>query len=676
MAPTTPDAPVPGRTGRWDNAPHMETSERSAPASLPQARAALEAHRWEEAYGLLMAADAVEPLAPEDLQALAQASWFTGRADFGIEVKERAFKAYAERGDAALAAIFAFDLAREYANKRKISIAAAWGGRGERLLKDQPESAAHGYLALWQSNVARSAGDVDGAVKHAERALDIGTRFGDRDLQAWALLAQGAILISVGRTDEGFPLLEEATIAAVNGEIGPFAAGVAYCGMISACRDTTDYRRASEWTEAAHRWCERQAISGFPGICRVHSAEIVALQGALDRAEQELLRATEELAAYNAAPPLADGFYALGEIRYKLGDVVGAEESLRQAHALGRSPQPALALIRLGEGKIHAAATAINSAVAEETTDLWARARLLPAQVEIAIAAADLDTASAAADELTTLADSRESPVLRAVAQGARGRLLLAEGDAEAAARELRAAMRDWQEVGAPYEVAKDRAVLASALFRLDQDDRARLELEATRAEFARLGAVRDEQATADALRGADERDAAPARVRMTFVFTDIVGSTKLAEALGDEAWEVLLRWHDETLRALFERDGGDVVQSTGDGFFVAFDSAQRALECAVAIQRALAEHRRATGFAPSVRIGVHAADAHRRGHDYSGKGVHVAARIAALAESGEVLASRETAAAASGAFTLSEPRAVALKGVSEPVDVVALRWV
>jgi class 3 adenylate cyclase len=99
------------------------------------------------------------------------------------------------------------------------------------------------------------------------------------------------------------------------------------------------------------------------------------------------------------------------------------------------------------------------------------------------------------------------------------------------------------------------------------------------------------------------------------------------------------------------------------------------AIECAVAIQRALAEHRRTSGFAPGVRIGVHAAEANRRGNDYSGKGVHVAARIAALAGGGQVLASAETAAGLSGAFTVSEPRPVTLKGVSEPVDVVSIAW-
>jgi class 3 adenylate cyclase len=144
---------------------------------------------------------------------------------------------------------------------------------------------------------------------------------------------------------------------------------------------------------------------------------------------------------------------------------------------------------------------------------------------------------------------------------------------------------------------------------------------------------------------------------------------------MGDVAWEHLLRWHDETLRSLFVRYGGEVVNSTGDGFFVAFDSSRGALESAVAVQRALAEHRRSHGFAPSVRMGLHAAEANRRGSDYSGSGVHVAARIAALAEGGQVLASAETATEAAAPFATSEPRPVALKGVSAEVSVVAISW-
>ena len=163
-----------------------------------------------------------------------------------------------------------------------------------------------------------------------------------------------------------------------------------------------------------------------------------------------------------------------------------------------------------------------------------------------------------------------------------------------------------------------------------------------------------------------------PQRVVKTFMFTDIVKSTNLLEALGDEAWESLLRWHDQTLRSLFLAHHGEEVVTTGDGFFVGFDTPDAALACAVAIQRTLAEHRRAHGFAPQVRIGVHASDANQVGRNFSGKGVHEAARIAALAEGGQILASQQTASAQ---FAVSEPRALTLKGIAEPVEVVTVEW-
>lgn len=166
---------------------------------------------------------------------------------------------------------------------------------------------------------------------------------------------------------------------------------------------------------------------------------------------------------------------------------------------------------------------------------------------------------------------------------------------------------------------------------------------------------------------------AAPRRVLKTFMFTDIVKSTNLVEALGDEAWETLLRWHDQTLRALFAAHHGEEGVTTGDGFFVGFDSPDAALACAVAIQRKLAEHRKTQGFAPQVRIGLHASDATQTGTSFSGKGVHEAARIAALAEGSEILVSKRTAAGTR--LPLSEPRLVTLRGISEPIEIVSVNW-
>ena len=637
-------------------------------------REALARHAWQEGFDQLSQADRDGKLSGSDLEALASAAFFVARAGDELALKERAFKAYDTEGDQERAAFLAVDLARTYGYAGKPSIASAWARRAERFVGADGDTYVHGYLALVRSEAAGAAGDIETALTQAERAVAIGTRAANADLTAYAQTNLGALKIASGETTDGFALMEEASIAAVNGELSPFTTGVTACRMIGACRDMTDYRRASEWIEATERYCDRQSLSGFPGVCRIHRAEVAAVGGAWERAEAELEQATGELGAYNAVPPQADGFYAIGDIRRLRGDFVGAESALREAHARGRSPQPALALVRLAEGKIKAASAAINGAVAEETWDRWARARLLPAQVEIAIAAGEVARARTAIDELQTIVKGYPSPALEAGRQVALGRVLVAEGDPAAAVHELRAGIRGWREVGAPYEVARARAVLARALRALDDEDDADLELNAALDEFRRLGARIDVEAAERELRDAEDRRTGPATTHKTFMFTDIVGSTTLAEAIGDQAWERLLRWHDDVLRARVAGGGGEIVNSTGDGFFVAFESAKAGVECAIAIQRALVEHRETTGFALSVRIGLHTAEANRRGNDYSGKGVHVAARVAALAAGGEIFATAQTLAEA-GHVPASEPRETSIRGVGEPVQVATVAW-
>jgi class 3 adenylate cyclase len=650
------------------------SAETAVPDLAAAAREALRRHAWQEAYDLFTRAETAGTLTGRDLEDLAEAAWFAGQADASVQAKERAFQAYLAAGDRDRAAFLTFDLFEQYSHTGKTAIASAWMRRGERLVAELPEGAAHGWYELAKSDEAKAAGDVDAAAQRAGRAVDIGTRTGDADLRAIALTSLGALRIATGAASEGLADMEDAATSAVSGELSPFVTGVTYCVVIAACRDLTDYRRASEWTEAAERWCHNNTMSGFPGICRVHRAEVVALSGAWERAEQELRKATAELGAYNAIPPMADGFYAIGDIRRRTGDLEGAEEALRQAHALGRSPQPALALIRLAQGKVRAASQAIEGAIADETWDRWARARLLPARVEIAVAAGDVATARRAAEELGEHVTTYASPALEGSRHEAWGRVLLSEGDAAGAARELRSAIKRWQDVGAPYETASARVLLASALRRLGDDDAADLEFRAARDAFARLGARLDLASAERAMAEAAARRSAPAHARKTFMFTDIEGSTTLAETLGDQAWQQLLQWHDDALRSSFARFGGEVVNPTGDGFFVAFDDARRSVECAVDIQQALAEHRRTHGFAPAVRIGLHAAEATRRGDDYAGKGVHVAARVAALAAGGEIVATSETLEEA-GPFDAGEAYQATLKGVGAPVHVAKVRW-
>jgi len=646
-----------------------------ADVSLQQGREALARHAWQEAYELLSAANASGPLAAADLDLLGEAARWTGHLGEAIEARERAYAAHLEAGNQRAAAMAALWLFSDHVDKLASSVAMGWLNRAQRLLENEAGCVEQGYLSWLQTNVSIGKGDLDGASQQAVRTLEIGSRFGDRDLQAIGLFDQGNILVAKGQAAEGMALLDEAMVAAVSGELGPVFTGIVYCSMITTCGRLADYRRAAEWTEAAKRWCNRQSIGGFPGLCRVQRAEIMRLRGVWAEAEEEARRASEELRDFDYRA-VGEAFYQIGEIRLRMGDLEAAEEAFRQAHELGRDPQPGLSLLRHCQGGTDAAATMIKRALSEQSWDRLSRARLLPAQVEIGIAAEDLESARGAAEELDAIAADYGTPALQAFAACASGALQLAEGDANAAQQTLRQGIRLWQEIEAPYEAARARMLLAQAYRAQSCLDEAAIELQAARSTFEKLGAVLDAVRAAELIAANAGPVSAPSsRATRTFMFTDIVKSTNLLEAIGDEGWEDVLRWHDQALRALFAAHGGEEIKHGGDGFFVAFPEAAAAMDCAVGIQRTLAEHRRGQGFAPQVRIGLHACEATRRGRDYGGKGVHEAARIAALAEGGEILASQETHMGSAGRFPVSAARTVSVKGISKPLQVVAVEW-
>jgi class 3 adenylate cyclase len=645
---------------------------------LEAGRDAVRRYAWHEAFEQLTAADSANGgLAPEDLESLAASAWWTGRLDACIAARERAYAGHVEAANPRAAAMVAMALAKDYYAKRASAIGSAWVSRADRLLRDEPESVEHGWLERLHGVIAlEGMGDFDKALEHAQRVYEIATSFRDTELQAIGLHDQGRALVGKGQVDEGMALIDEATVAAVSGELSPLSTGVIYCNTITACEELADYRRAGDWTEAAKRWCERQAIAGFPGMCRVYRASIMRLRGAWGEAEQEARRASDELLTFNVGYA-AEAFYEIGEVRLRMGDLPAAEEAFTQAHELGRDPQPGLALLRLAQGNTDGAASCIEAALDEESRDLH-RARLLPAEVSVAITAGDLERARTAATELEEIAARYGTDALRASSSCAQSAVALGEGDAAEAIRAAKRGLGLWQNVDAPYEAAQARMLLAAGFEGKGNSENAVRELRSAASAFDRLAAVLDAQRARERLEalGADPATASgDGRATRTFLFTDIVRSTNLVEAIGDDAWSDLVRWHDQTLRALFAAHQGEEIDHAGDGFFVAFPNSTVAVECAVAIQRKLAEHRRAHGFAPQVRIGIHTAEASRQGAGFKGRGVHEAARISALADGGEIVASGETVAARKPRFPVSEPRQVNLKGIEAPVDVVSIDW-
>ena len=632
---------------------------------LEAARNAAERQSWRETYDAYTSADRAE-LTAVDLERFADSAWWTGRLDEAIALREKSYAAFGEAGDKRGAARLALLLTWDYLGRGAYAVSEGWFAKAERLLEALPESVEHAHKSFFRGFTTILMGaDVESAAADFEHAYELGERFGDRDLQAMALIGKGKLAVLAGEVDKGLKLLDEATAAAIAGELNPSATGLVYCCTISSCQELGDYRRAAEWTDAANRWCDGLDVSGPPGECRVHRAQIMRFRGDWPKAEAQAIAACEELHDYNRFVTSA-GYYEIGEIRRRRGDFAAADTAYRQADEWGKIPQPGLALLRLAEGKVDSAVSGITRSL-EEVEEPLARAQLLPAQIEIALAAGDVKTARTAADELERLVDaymigSRRAPAFDATVHLARGQIALTEGDPQSAAKYLRKARDEWKDVGAPYETAQARMLLGIAYRRQRDEDAAMAEFQAAQARFEQLGAKLDEERVKELLSG---------EARRTFLFTDIVDSTKLANTLGDEKWKRLLARHDELVREGIVGAGGEVVKQTGDGFFASFESPKAAIDAAVAIQRSLAGEI----VAPDVRIGAHAGDAFRTGADYGGQGVHVAARVGGAAAAGEILVSVETLDGAGASFRLSEPRAEALKGIERPVDVVSDDW-
>jgi class 3 adenylate cyclase len=626
-------------------------------------RAAALRRSWTEAYETLKP---LEPeLGPEDLEYLADAAFWTRRIDESLPIRERAHAAHLDAGDRLRAASTAVRLSLDYLVKFAFPLASGWQAKAERLLADEPESVEHGRAAIVRAVQGEGSGRFDESIAEAERAYAIATRFGDRDLQALALVVQGASLVFKGELDKGLALLDEASTSALTGELDPYSATVIYCMTITGAQGVGDFERARQWTDAANRWCDAEGTHGFPGACRVHRSEILWLGGHWDAAEREAVDACSELAPYNVVTT-AVGFYQIGEIHRRRGDFAAAAEAYRKTHELGREPQPGLALLRLAEGRTADAVSGLRRSLCDQE-DLSTRARWLPAQVDVSLAVGDLEAARTAAAELEAITDrfrvnGERTPLLDGRLQLALSRIASAEEDWAAMETTARRALGIWTRVGAPYEAAEARVALGMAYDRQGDRAGAHEEYEAAQAVFERLGAVLDVQRTMELLGDA-------AATRRTFVFTDIVDSTRLLDALGEQKWKKLLDRHDELLGSAIRGRGGEVIKHTGDGFFAAFDTAAAAVEASVQIQRALVDE------LFEVRIGIHSGEALERGNDYTGRGVNVAARIGALADSGQILVSAETVDGMPVPYTVCDGRTEKLQGFEEPVPIVAIRW-
>ncbi len=454
-------------------------------------RTALSRYDWQGAHDLATPAAASDPPDVDALEVLAEAAWWTSRIDECIEVRERCYRLHEEAGDIVRAGAVAMELSENLGFRGQPAVARAWLARARRLLADAPDDATKAGLYLREAEVAHSTGDVAAAIDFGERALAIGRSLRDSGLEAESLQCLARLHLADGRPDESLAWFDEAMLLVVEGRCDPFVTGKVYCSFISACEELGDLHRAVEWIEIGSHWAERHPVSAFPGLCRVHRAEVLQMRGDWERAEVEARRACSELDGVNAYNT-ALSFREIGDIRRRLGDLAGAAQAFRDASNLGLDPQPGLALLRLAEGKVAVAARMIQQARCEADHDDLGLAKLLPAAVQIGIAADDLDAARVAADELDRITRVYRSSILEANAAASRGRLLHADGDVAAATTSLRLALQRWRALAVPYEVASMLVLLGESARRADDEEEAAAYFTEACTTFERLGAALD----------------------------------------------------------------------------------------------------------------------------------------------------------------------------------------
>ena len=446
---------------------------------VEQARVAFGQGQWSVARSSLEAADAQALLAEDDLERLVWSCRWVGDSVGFLNALERAELAFAAAGDGAGAARMALEQARHHTMMLDSAVALTSYLRATEYLADTPECAEHAQ-ALWSLSFALMAsGDFTEARSALLEARAIARRVGSSGMEAMAVQGLAHLSVTVGEVADVLPLVDQAAALAMRPGVAPVHAGYVYCAVISICRALGDWGRATEWTKASARYCERESIAGYTGLCRFHQGEIDRLHGQLVEAEQRVLQACEELLKVNRYSA-GWGYSELVEIRVHRGDLDGAEDALAQAVALGDDGQPGRARLLLARGDADAAVRSLRRSLSDP--GFLAQERrifLLPVYVEACVAAGEEQAATEGLAELEELAQRFGTAGPAASAAVARGRLALHQGQTEVAIAALREGVRGWSELEAPYEAARTRVLLANALSVDDDSAGAALELKA-----------------------------------------------------------------------------------------------------------------------------------------------------------------------------------------------------
>jgi ATP/maltotriose-dependent transcriptional regulator MalT len=454
---------------------------------LRGARLAYARRDWPAAYDDLKRLHERDGLGTDDLYALGDAAWWLGLIRETLTLSEQCHQRFLDEGRLDRAATSALDIGFAWFLRGEPMLGSAWMGRAQRLLDGQPEGEQHGFLRWLGFDEALGRGDLDAALAIARDVQGRADRLGSVQLRTLGLLGEGTVAVRRGELEHGFTLLDEAMLPVIAGELRPEEAGYIYCQMIALCCEVADLERARHWTAVTQRWCESMASAVmFLGICRLHRIQLMRFGGDWATARSEVATACDELAEMNVSI-VAEAHYEQGELRRLADDHQGAAAAYGRAAELGRDPEPGRSLLALATGDPTGALSSIRRALADAGDAPFRRAPLLAALVEIAVAAGDAASATEASAQLDAIARTYPTSGFTAAAAAARGRMLLLQGELDAALSSLTDACRRYLALRSPYETARVRLLLAEAYLALG-DDTAGAELDEAARTFTRLG--------------------------------------------------------------------------------------------------------------------------------------------------------------------------------------------
>ncbi|MEM9134800.1 MAG: helix-turn-helix transcriptional regulator [Actinomycetota bacterium] len=438
-----------------------------------------------------------EQLTADDLDALASALFWLNQPWRSVELRRLAYERWAADGEGDRAARAAWQVFYEHWLIGEEAVAQGWLARARNLITE-PASAVAGWVAVAEADVATTGARdaagldtaLDAALDHARRAVTAGRRFGDPDLLAMGLQAEGRALLATGDTEAGLACFDEAMVAVIGNELQPLYTGWVYCTVISTCHTIGDLRRANEWSQAALRWCThlRNGLL-YPGLCRVYAAELAHLRGDWSNAESQARQACEDLLAYDRRYAGA-AHYLVGDLCRLQGRLDEATEFYHRAHELGHDPQPGLALLAAVRGRIDDGLEALRAGLGRPGPPL-PRLQFLLALVELADQVDDGALASAAAAEAATVAP-HDDQIAGALALAVQGRAAATVGEPDQAVRLLRQAVMRLAELDVPHEAARLRLALARLADAAGDRLTAELERSSAVATLERLGADPD----------------------------------------------------------------------------------------------------------------------------------------------------------------------------------------